>query len=84
MLYSSCQSLLHRGMIYREVNKMARQKKNYKALNCKVEITIWQNLDEHCKNTGSNKTFVVEKAIQQYLRSYEEQQNILNQLNKKK
>lgn len=60
---------------------MSRQKKEFKALNCKLESTIWDALDEHCKETGSNKTFVVEKAVQKYLQEYQEQQSKIKQLN---
>lgn len=62
---------------------MSRQKKDFKALNCKLDATIWDALDEHCKDTGINKTFAVEKAIKQYLQNYQEQQAILKQLNNK-
>ena len=62
---------------------MSRQKKEFKALNCKLEVSIWDALDEHCSSTGRNKTFVVEKAIQQYLKTYQEQQDKLKQLENK-
>lgn len=62
---------------------MSRQKKEFKALNCKLETTIWNALDEHCKDTGTNKTFVVEKAVKQYLQNYQKQQDMLKQFNDK-
>lgn len=62
---------------------MSRQKKEFKALNCKLETTIWDALDEHCKDTGTNKTFVVEKAVEQYLQNYQKQQDMLKQFNDK-
>ena len=62
---------------------MSRQKKEFKALNCKLETIIWEALDEHCKDTGTNKTFVVEKAVEQYLQNYQKQQDMLKQFNDK-
>ena len=59
---------------------MARQKKEFKALNCKLQSNIWDKLDEYCKETGANKTFVVEKALNQYLTLYQEKQNKLKEL----
>ena len=59
---------------------MARQKKEFKALNCKLESNIWDKLDEYSKDTGANKTFVVEKALNNFLTDYQEKQNKLKEL----
>ena len=61
---------------------MAREKKDFKALNCKLDSSIWDALDQYCTDTGSNKTFVVEKALMLYLDKQKEQQAILRQFNK--
>ena len=63
---------------------MSRQKKDFKALNCKLELVVWNALDQHCKKTGVSKTFVAEKAIEKYLDSYNNQQEILKQFDKRK
>lgn len=62
---------------------MARQKKEFKALNCKLESNIWDKLDEYCKETGANKTFVVEKALNNFLTDYQEKQDKLKELKHK-
>ena len=61
---------------------MSREKKDAKALNCKLTSSTWDALDEHCKETGTNKTFVVEKAVQKYLKEFQEQQDKLKKLTK--
>ena len=62
---------------------MSRQKKDFKALNCKLDSTIWDALDNHCEETGISKTFAVEKAVKKYLEDYQEQQNKLKELKNK-
>lgn len=61
---------------------MSRQKKVYKALNCKLNQKIWIALDEHCKETGTSKTFVVEKAVKQLLNDYQSQKEFLEKFGK--
>ena len=62
---------------------MSRQKKDFKALNCKLDATIWDALDNHCEETGISKTFAVEKAVKKDLEDYQEQQNKLKELKNK-
>ena len=65
------------------VTIMARQKKEFKALNCKLQSNIWDKLDEYCKETGASKTFVVEKALNNFLIDYQEKQDKLKELKRK-
>ena len=58
---------------------MSRQKKEQKALNCRLDAAIWNELNDYCEENGTNKTFVVEKALKQYLSNYKKQQSILKQ-----
>lgn len=60
---------------------MSRRKKDYKALNCLVYSNIWDRLDEHCKDIGTNKTFIVEKALQEYLDKCDKQKQLLEKHN---
>lgn len=47
---------------------MARKKKEHRVLNCKIRRDVWEMLDVYCSETGINKTFVTEKALEQYLK----------------
>ena len=46
---------------------MPREKKNYRNFACKLDTAVFEKLDEFCRMSGQNKTFVVERAIQKYL-----------------
>lgn len=49
---------------------MPRPKKDYKALNIKIDRTIYEQLEKYCEITGQSKTVAVErildKAFQQF------------------
>ena len=46
---------------------MPREKKNYRNFACKLDAEVFEKLNEFCKISGQNKTFVAERAIQKYL-----------------
>ncbi|MBR1439818.1 MAG: ribbon-helix-helix domain-containing protein [Lachnospiraceae bacterium] len=50
---------------------MSRAKKDGKFLNCYIDKSILDKLEEYCDVTSVPKTSVVEKALQQYLMQFE-------------
>lgn len=46
---------------------MAREKKDGKFLNCYIQKDIIEKLNVYSKETGISKTFIVEKALKEYL-----------------
>ena len=42
---------------------MARQKKNGQYLNVKIDMNVYQRLEEFCEETGYTKTAAVERAL---------------------
>lgn len=58
---------------------IGRPSKPSKALNCQIKEEIWIALDEYCRTTGVNKTFVAEKSISEYLDKQKKQKKILEQ-----
>lgn len=51
---------------------MARETKEFRNVNCKVEKTIADELEALVKETGQTKTAVVEKALTLYITRYKE------------
>lgn len=49
---------------------MPRPKKDAKPLNIKLDATIYEKLEQYCRETGENKTITVEKVLDQYLTGY--------------
>jgi len=65
---------------------MPRQKKENETLNIRLAKTLSKQLNEHCKETGITKTFVVEKALTMYFDDYRKKQELIyeasNRMNK--
>lgn len=49
---------------------MPRQQKDVKVLNCKINKTVSDSLDEFIEHTGMTKTSTVEKALTEYIDRY--------------
>ena len=49
---------------------MARQSKDFKNLNCKVDKEVSDLLDKFIVDTGLSKTATVEKALKMYIEHY--------------
>ena len=62
---------------------MARPKKNGKYLNVCIEANIYDNLEQFCDDAGQTKTVAVERALMEYLESYEKKQQMLRKLEDK-
>jgi len=61
---------------------MPRQKKENETLNIRLAKTLSEQLNEHCKETGITKTFVVEKALTMYFEDYRMKQDLINAASK--
>lgn len=62
---------------------MARPKKNGKYLNVCIEAGIYDSLEQFCDDAGQTKTVAVERALMEYLESYEKKQQMLRKLEDK-
>ena len=51
---------------------MARPKKDGIAVTVNLERSIWQRLDDFSKDFGQSKTVAIERALDKYLKSYED------------
>lgn len=49
---------------------MARSKKPGHYFNCKLEQSVYNGLDKLCKDTGLEKTVVVERALRMFIEDY--------------
>lgn len=49
---------------------MARKTKDYKNLNCKIEKTVSDLLEQFVESTGLSKTATVENALKMYIKNY--------------
>lgn len=43
--------------------KMVKQNKDWKALNIKLDKTIYEQLEKYCEETGLSKTVAVERIL---------------------
>lgn len=51
-----------------EVMKMPQIKKDYKALNIKLEANIYKQLEKYAESSRLTKTAIVELALEDYLK----------------
>lgn len=52
--------------------KMAKQNKDWKALNIKLDKTIYEQLEKYCEETGLSKTVAVERILSKVFKEYKE------------
>ena len=64
----------------REVRSMARPKKNGQYLNVKIDVSVYQRLEDFCENTGYSKTAVVERALTSLMNNHEAEQETLRRI----
>lgn len=63
-LYNIVDIFLKLAIIYLEGKlKMVRAKKDYKALNIKIESTIYERLENYAEEKGRTKTKAVERLL---------------------
>lgn len=51
---------------------MAKQNKDWKALNIKLDKTIYEQLEKYCEETGLSKTVAVERILSKVFKEYKE------------
>lgn len=52
--------------------KMAKQNKDWKALNIKLDRTVYEQLEKYCEDTGQSKTVAVERILSKAFKKYKE------------
>ena len=62
---------------------MSRQRKDGTYLNVRIETAIYNRLEALCEDAGQTKTVAVERALTEYLDSYERKQQMLKELEEK-
>lgn len=50
---------------------MAKQNKDWKALNIKLDRTVYEQLEKYCEETGLSKTVAVERILNKAFKEYE-------------
>ena len=56
--------------------------KECKAITIRMDATIYDQLDEFCKEAGQAKTVAIERALTMYIDNYKRQQKILAEAEK--
>lgn len=51
---------------------MKKQNKDWKALNIKLDRTVYEQLEKYCEETGLSKTVAVERILSKAFKEYEE------------
>lgn len=50
---------------------MKKQNKDWKALNIKLDRTVYEQLEKYCEETGLSKTVAVERILNKTFKEYE-------------
>ena len=51
---------------------MPKPRKDWKALNIKIQSSIYEPLEKYCEETGLSKTVAVERILSKVFKEYEE------------
>ncbi|WP_295567570.1 RepB family protein [uncultured Holdemanella sp.] len=51
---------------------MPKPKKDWKALNIKIQSEVYEALEKYCEDTGQSKTVVVEYILSKAFKEYKE------------
>ena len=51
---------------------MAKPRTDWKALNIKIQSSIYEQLEKYCEETGLSKTVAVERILNKAFKEYEE------------
>lgn len=57
-------------MNYSEVTTMPKPKKDWKALNIKIQSNVYNELEKYCEETGLSKTVAVERILLKAFEKY--------------
>lgn len=55
--------------------KMAKQNKDWKALNIKLDRTVYEQLEKFCEETGLSKTVAVERILGKAFKEHEKKRS---------
>lgn len=53
-------------------NHMSKPKKDWKALNIKIQSNVYNELEKYCEETGLSKTVAVERILLKAFEKYEQ------------
>lgn len=62
---------------------MARKIKDYKAVSLRMEKEIFERLELFCERSGQSKTIAIERALDMYIDSCDEEMKKINSINSK-
>lgn len=51
---------------------MPKPRKDWKALNIKLQSSVYEQLEKYCEKTGLSKTVAVERILNKAFKEYEE------------
>ena len=51
---------------------MPKPRKDWKALNIKIQSSVYDELEKYCEETGLSKTVAVERILSKVFKEYEE------------
>lgn len=51
---------------------MPKPRKDWKALNIKIQSSVYDELEKYCEETGLSKTVAVERILSKAFKEYEE------------
>ena len=58
---------------------MPREKKNNHPVTIRMEPSVYNKLEEYCRETGLTKTVSIEKAVEMYIADYRQKEKLINQ-----
>ena len=59
---------------------MARPRKDYHSITIKMATSLYDELDQFCKESGQSKTFVIEHSVTEYIKNYKKRQKIIDEI----
>lgn len=59
-------------MYLRRFNNMPKPRKDWKALNIKIQSSVYNELEKYCEETGLSKTVAVERILNKAFKEYGE------------
>ena len=54
---------------------MPRPRKDYRILSCRIERTVYEQLDKFCEQSGQAKTVAIERILNSYFENYFSKRN---------
>ncbi len=63
---------------------MPRPKKEYKALNMRVDALVMRRFNDYCEEVGQSKTLAFERIVTAYLDQYEKDKKEIEEMWKRK